>query len=602
MYWKTIWADLSAGFQVALLTIPQAIAYALVAGLPVECGLIAAMFPSMVAALLGSSRFLVAGPANAVALLLQAGTVQILYTHYNEAAPAELERLARDITVHIALIAGLFQLGIGLLKWGRLTQFVSHSVLTGYLTGGALALAASQLFRLTGMRLPRDAYSLYDQVSYWATHLDKTDLATLAVGGSGICIFLFFRSLNAKIPAAALMLAIVAGSCVLIRLSPFASSLQSVVLVGQEAMWPDFVPVWNWPILSGELVNQLLSVSFAVALLSTIETSCTVKAMAATFGDRASINQELVALGSANLVSACVGAMPVSVTGSRSQFNVQMGAKSRLSAISSACFVVVIVGYLGSFVGAIPMAALAALLLVTSFGLLRPQQLQLCLKATRGDAAVLVATLLACIFFSLDTAFYVGVMLSIAFYLQKAAEPHLTEYAVGDQGNLMSLDRSQAYLSKAIRVIKVEGELFFGSAEVFYTTLRSIAEDDHTTRVLLLQLKNARDMDGSSCWALMQLHEYLTRGHRHLVLCGMDEEAWEVMSNTGLIAQIGKSNLFLFDPHHPHAHMQRAMARAKILADQIDLQTTMTWVDNDAIDPGVAVFSQKPVHSKQPPA
>ena len=224
------------------------------------------------------------------------------------------------------------------------------------------------------------------------------------------------------------------------------------------------------------------------------------------------------------------------------------------------------VGYLGTFINWIPLASLAALIFVTAVSVVNPKQLLLCLKSTWHDALVMLITFLACIFFNLDTAFYIGVILSISLYLKKAAMPQLVEYAIADSGELRSLDLPKAYLQKAIRVIKVEGELFFGSADIFYTTLKTLAEDDQTTRVLLLQLKNARDMDGTTCLSLLQLQEYLERAGRHLVMCGMTHDMWDVMSNSGLIAKIGKENLFLFDEKHPQLYMQKAIARAKELA------------------------------------
>ena len=118
-------------------------------------------------------------------------------------------------------------------------------------------------------------------------------------------------------------------------------------------------------------------------------------------------------------------------------------------------------------------------------------------------------------------------------------------------------------LQKPIRVIKVEGELFFGSADVFYATLKSIAEDDQTTKVIVLQLKNARDFDATSCLALLQLHEYLQKGKRYLIACGMSQEVWEVMSNSGVIEKLKKENLFLFDDQRAHHYLHKALTRAK---------------------------------------
>lgn len=564
--------DFLAGLEVALLTLPQAIAYAMVAGLPIFCGLYAAIFSALAAVLLGSSRFLIVGPVNAIAILLQAGTADILFSFYREASPMEKELLALEIMTQIAFIAGLIQLMTSIFKLGRFSQFVSHSVVVGYLAGTALAIITNQLFVFAGVTPLAGVYSLFDKLLYFWMHLDKADLSTLAVGMGSLTLLLFVKKINDRLPSAAIMLAVAAFVCFGISLTSFAPLTAYVPLVGSTFDAFSLIPLFSFPSFNGEIMNQILSTAFAIALLSLIETTCTVKSIASLSGIGISINQEILSVGFSNLVSSCTGSMPVSVSNSRSLYNFQRGAKTRMSAFISASFVALLVGYLGTFVNSIPLASLSAILFLTALNLVDVKQLLICLKSTSSDAFVLVATFLACIFLNLDTAFYIGVILSISFYLKKAAMPQLVEYAIEDSGELRSLDLPKAYLQKTIRVIKVEGELFFGSADIFYTTLKTIAEDDKTTQVILLQLKNARDMDATTCLSLLQLHNYLEASSRHLVLCGMTHEMWDVMSHSGLISKIGKANLFVFDERHPQLYMQKAIARAKELASHVERQ------------------------------
>jgi SulP family sulfate permease len=537
--------DLLAGLEVSLLTVPQSMAYALVAGLPTSCGLFAAIFSSIIACLVGSSRYLIVGPVNAIAILVQAGTADILYSYYWEASPLEKEALALEIMIQIALLAGVLQVLVAIFKLGRLTQFVSHSVVVGYLAGGAFAIITSQLFTFAGIDSLSGVHSLYEKLLYFGSHLHAIDVPTLSVGMGSLFLLVLFKRIGKRLPAAALMLMGAALVCFLLNLSPYDYFSRHVALVESTADPFEVFPLFSWPDFNLGMINHMLSVSFAVALLSIIETTCTAKSIAATSGHGVSINQEILSCGIANIVSSCTGSMPVSVSNSRSQLNLASGAKTRLSTLFNALFVASIVAYFGFLVNLIPLAALSALLFITALTLVHPRQLLLCIKSTSSDAFVLVSTFLACIFFSLDTAFYIGVVLSISLYLKKAAMPKLVEYAIEDNGELRSLEVSKTYLQKFIRVIKVEGELFFGSADIFYTTLKTLAEDDQTTRVILLQLKNARDIDATTCLALLQLHEYLERAGRHLVLCGMTNEMWDVMSNSGLIKTLGKE-IFLF--------------------------------------------------------
>jgi SulP family sulfate permease len=165
----------------------------------------------------------------------------------------------------------------------------------------------------------------------------------------------------------------------------------------------------------------------------------------------------------------------------------------------------------------------------------------------------------------LDTAFYIGVVISITLYLKKAAIPQLIEYDIDESGELHNLDFCEIQEHKTIRVIKVEGELFFGAADLFQRTLKAFAEDDTSTRVIILQLKNARDIDATGCLALQQLCDYMKGSGRHLLACGITQQIWDVLSNSGMVEQLGKENLFIFDERHPHMYMLRAMHRAKAI-------------------------------------
>lgn len=565
---ETFKSDLLAGLEVALLTLPQAMAYALVAGLPAFTGLYAAIFSAIIAAFMGSSRYLVVGPVNAIAILVQAGTAEILYSYYRDATPWERDVYALEIMTQIALLAGVFQVIVAIFKLGRMTQFVSHSVVVGYLAGGTIAIIINQLFTFVGMPGLAGVNSLYEKLAHFISHLDTIHLPTIGIGLGSLGLIIGLKKLGKRVPSAALMLIITGGFCFLLTLTPFASYVDQIALIGSTSDPFEVPPFFSWPHFNLSIMNHMVAIAFAIALLSIIETTCAAKSLAAASGQGISINQEILSVGSANIVSSCTGSLPVSVSTSRSQLNLQSGAQTRFSVIFNALFVAGIVGYLGTFVNLIPLSALSALLFVNAVTHVNSKQLLLCIKSTRSDAFVLISTFLACIFFNLDTAFYIGVVLSISLYLKKAAMPQLIEYEIQNNGELRRLHLAEAYLQKLIRVIKVEGELFFGSADIFYTTLKTLAEDDNTTRVILLQLKNARDIDATSCLALLQLHEYLEKASRHLVLSGMTIEMWDVMSNSGLIKTIGKDNLFVFDERHPKLYMQQAIARAKKLASE----------------------------------
>ncbi len=574
--WNALRSDLIAGLAVAMLTLPQALAYSLVAGLPVSTGLYASIFSAIIVAFFGSSRHLIVGPSNAIAILVQGGISSTLFTYYRDVTGPAKEELALQILTQLVLLVGFIQILAAFLKLGRLTHFVSHTVIVGYISGVALALVINQLFPLLGMSVPLGVSSLYERSFYILTHLPAMHWPTALIGVTCFFFLIGLKRIDRKIPAGAIMLVTVAilayflgyffsyfeaNDYQFLDWSMITSLAQDISVVG-DTKGDGFIPQWDWPYFDPGIMNNLLPVAFAIALLSVMEASSTAKSIAASSGQHLSTNQEIFGLGMGNFFSAFIGAMPVSGSPSRSALNYENGAKTRLSAVFNSLFVFLGLFAFGFLIRHIPVTAFAALLIVSAGNIVNFKQLFLCLKATRSDAFVLVLTLLACLFLSLDIAFYIGVAMSITLYLKKAAIPQLVEFTVDESGILHSVDHTQLHEPRKIRFIKVEGELFFGAADLFQSTLKSITEDDTTTRVIILQLKNARDIDATACLALQQLYDYLKSSGRHLIGCGITHQIWDVLSDSGMVELMGKNNLFIFDERHPQLSMQKAFLRA----------------------------------------
>lgn len=568
--WATLRQDIVAGLSVAFLTVPQAMACSLLAGVPLYCGLFAAIFASIIAALFGSSSHMVVGPSNAIAILIQAGTAEILYTFYRDVTGVDRDFLAVQILTQITLTVGALQLLAAGCKLGRLTQFVSHSVVVGYLAGVAISLVVNQLFTFFGLPRSYDIHSVYEKSIYLMMHIHKIHWPTALVGFGSCFMMLFCKRMSKRIPAAVITLVLASASVYFLdymslELPSFSEgNLQKVMVVGDTGDVFAGLPKITLPFFNLTIMNNILSVAFAIALLSIMETTSVSKSLSASSGQRLSVNQEIFSLGISNLFSSLMSSMPVAGSPSRSAISYQNGAKTRFAAIFNCVFVGLIVFTLSSFVTRIPLASLAAILLISAASIVNKKHLLMCLKATSSDAFVLWITFLSCIFFSLDVAFYIGVVISITLYLKKAAIPQLIEYTIDEAGLLKNKEETTPERQQ-IRVIKVKGELFFGAADLFQTTLKSIAEDDTNTKVIILQLKNARDIDATSCLALKQLHDYLKGSGRHLICCGLTMPIWEVLSDSGMVEVLGKENLFIYDERHPHLYLQKALASAKKL-------------------------------------
>jgi len=609
--WSAFRSDMFAGLAVAMLTLPQSLAYALVAGLPVSTGLYAAIFSSIIVAIFGSSRHLIAGTSNAIAILIQGGISSVLFTYYRYATGPEKEELVLQILTQLTLLVGVMQIIAAFLKLGRLTHFVSHTVIIGYVSGVALALVISQLFPLLGMHPPTDISSLYERSSYILTHLSSIHWPTALIGIACLLALFGIKKIDRKIPAGAVMLAAVAILAYFIdyfywhfelpntSLLSFVdwnyidSLTENIAVVG-DTSGGGFIPHINWPYFNPGIMNNLVPVAFAIALLSVMEATSTSKSVAANSGQHLSTNQEIFGLGLGNFWSSFIGAMPLSGSPSRTALNYESGGQTRVAAIFNALFVYLMIAAFGFLIRHIPVAAFSALLIASAGNIVNIKQLFLCLKATRSDALVLILTLLACLFLSLDIAFYIGVIMSITLYLKKAAIPQLVEFTVDESGVLHSIDHNQPHEPRKIRLIKVEGELFFGAADLFQNTLKAITEDDTTTKVIILQLKNARDIDATACLALQQLHDYLKNSGRYLIACGITHQIWDVLSDSGMIDMIGKNNLFIFDEKHPQLSVQKAFSHAAELVKADAIKTgENTTSTSSSRDPARGLINEK---------
>ncbi len=564
---KTLLHDMWAGLSVSLLSIPQALAYSIVVGLPAFCGLATIMFGTALAALLGSSRHLIMGPNNASVLLVQGALASIMARYHPNLNPSHHVEVVLPIIASLVFFVGLFQLMAARLKLGGIIQFVSQSVVVGYIAGAAFALTLDQLFPFLGIALPMESGSLYETMVYLISHINHMHLPTALVGIMSITIYVTVQKMNLKIPTSLLMILIVTAIIYSLDVHSITDAhgvkLQTVGSSGGiEAAWPSL----RLPAIDIGLLNMFLPSAFAIALFGMLETISLSKTIAASSGQRVHANQEICGLGASNMLVSFFGALPCSSSISRTYLNYDSGAKTRFAALFSSLFVAAIVFFFQGGISYIPVTALAAQILVTALRMVDMKQLRLCLRATHSDASVLVTTFLACIFFSLHIAFYIGVVVSIALYLRKAASPEVVEYSYDDDAEeLRPTSEAERRLKKKVRIINVEGELFFGAVDLFQSALKAIAEDDTATKVFILRLKHVRDLDATACLALRQLYEYLRKGSRYLIVSSIPYKVWLVLEKARLVEYLGKDNLLIYDEARPRVAIEKALERAKTL-------------------------------------
>ncbi|MGC4071654.1 MAG: SulP family inorganic anion transporter [Nibricoccus sp.] len=555
--WEKLKADLFAGATVSLVSIPQAIGFALIVGLPPLMVIMSVIIGGFVAALFSSSRHLVFGPTNSISIILAATIYSMSDT--GGLTPAQ-------ITLLLALLIGAFQLIAGLTQLGKLTQFISRSVIIAYSTAVGLLLAAGQIPHLLGI-LSAERGNFIDGLAHAAASLMMLDFNPYAaiMGGATLLLFWAIERFFPKLPAELFGL-------VFLSLFTKYGGLDKLGIhtIKDEGALSVAVPSFlGMPLESANplVISPLLGAALAISLLGMLEAVSISKTLAAKSGQRLDSNQELVAMGLANIANSVYGAMPGSASFARSGANYHSGGRTQISALSSSLMVLAALFFVAPLINYIPVPSLAAHLIRIGLKLVNRDQVRIALRATRSDAVVFVCTMAAAFFLKLDTAIYVGIGASLILFLRKASAPSLVEYSFSDAGTLTQVEDRAQRRNQAISIVHVEGELFFGAADLFQEQVRYLADEDNI-RVIILRMKNARHLDATSVLSLLQLHEYLQKSGRHLLVSGINPDVEKVLRGSGAWEKLGGENIFPAEANLT-ASTKKALLRASHL-----LQTT----------------------------
>jgi sulfate permease, SulP family len=568
--WLKLRADMRAALAVTMLGIPQSIAYASIAGVPILSGILCGAMASMVGPLFCGSRHIILGPTNATALLLFSFFV----------SRPDLSERSADLVPLLVTMVGLLAVAGALLKVADLLQYVSRSVLVGYMSGAACLIIANQLKHCLGvMGEVGGATTFVEIIGNLLKGLPKTDAVSACIAGATFGMYFGLRKWRPCWPAFALTL--VAVCSVFWCLARFQVGRFSEVATFGTFVWADFrIRV---PSLAGGSFfsdfSDLLPVAFAIAFLACLESSLMAKTLASRSADKTDSNQDMFGLGLSNLACSLVGAMPASGSMVRSALNFDSGAMTRFaslySGLGSLLFALGIAGLAAMGVPVLnflPKAALAALVISISFSLFNMRHLRICLRSTTDDAGVLVTTFAATLLAPLHVAIFIGVAVSIALFLRKASRPHLVEYEFNDAGELRQKGEKRARPIPAISIVHVEGDLFFGAADLFRTQIqRTVA--DPSIRVIILRLKNARHLDATSVMALEELVQYVRQCGLHLIVSGASRDVYRVLKQSGVLETLqnccdrkaGESNVFLASPRNPNWSTRNALKRAQQL-------------------------------------
>lgn len=515
----TLRLDFFAALTTTVVALPQGVAYALVAGLPPEYGLYSCIVPAIFAALFGSSHHAVSGPTTPLALLVFATVTPL-------AEPGSEEYIR--ITLTLALLAGLFQLALGLARLGAFANLISHSVIVGFTAGAAVLIMGGQLGNALGVPLPNSGIL----EAIWADPVgifSQADGATTLVAATTFLIALLFNHYRPRWPG--LLIATVAGSILAAALNAFGAK---IALMG--SLSTTFLPL-TLPDLTPSTLQIMLSPALAIALVGLVEAIGIARSIARQTGQRINPNQEFVGQGLSNILGSFFASFPSTASFARSNINYHAGARTPLAAIIGSVLVLISLGVIGPAVAYIPMAALAGVLLLIGIRLLDLAHIRIILRTSRQESAVLILTFSTCVFVALDFGIYVGVIVSLLLYLNRISHPRVSRVEVDDGAAV-------APALPRLAVAAVDGSLFFGSVSHVDDKLRELdtEQPDQHSLLLLCRSINFIDINGAQFLA----EEAARRRQRggQLYLSGVKTGVLEVLKRSGYLTQIGTDNLF----------------------------------------------------------
>jgi len=493
-------SDLVAALIVTIMLVPQSLAYAMLAGLPPQVGLYASILPLVAYALFGTSRTLAVGPVAVVSLMTAAAVSQI-------AAPGSPEYLTAAIT--LAFLSGLVLVAMSVLRLGFLANFLSHPVISGFITASGVLIAASQIKHILGIKVEGD--TLPDLLTGLLGGLGQTNLFTLVIGISATA-FLFWTRKNLK------PLLIARGikprmADLLAKAGPVAAIVVSVLLVvvfglanrGVKIVGdiPAGFPPFALPSFDFGLWQQLALPAVLISLVGFVESVSVAQTLAAKRRQRIVPNQELTALGASNIASALSGGYPVTGGFARSVVNFDAGAETPLAGAYTAAGILAATLFLTPLFRFLPQAVLAATIIVAVLSLVDLAAIKRTWAYSKSDFAAMAATILTVLLVGVEAGITAGVSLSLALFLWRTSRPHMAIVGqVPGTEHFRNVDRHSVITDPTILSIRVDESLYFANARALEDAIYDRVADQPMLKHVILMCPAINTIDASGLESL----------------------------------------------------------------------------------------------------
>jgi len=518
--------DALAGLTGAIIVLPQGVAYALIAGLPPEYGLYAAIVPAIIAALFGSSWHLISGPTAALSIV-----VFTTISPLAEVGSASYIALVLSLT----LMAGLFQLALSLARMGTLVNFVSHSVVVGFTSGAAVVIATSQIKNALGLDLASSGNFILNWIAV-SKNITATHLPSLVITFITLATLIGVKRWRKKWPN--MLIAMVVGSLAtqLLLLTPWQAAA-SIGLVGEI---PSQLPPLSLPLMDWDILRELAPGAMALGLLGLVEAVSIARSVATRSGQRIDGNQEFIGQSFSNIIGSFTSSYATSGSFTRTGVNYEAGATSPLAALFAAIFLALIVLLFAPLAGFITLPSMAAILLVVAWNLIDWHHIKIIYRAGKNEAMVFGVTFGATLLLPMEFAIYLGVLLSLVLYLRRTSKPNITAMARNTGAKkLVSAQRSGLPECESLKIIRINGSIFFGAVDYVQSTLMSIPQ-----KHVLIVASGINFIDLAGTELLANEAKRLTALGGGLYICNPNGRVIKPIIRNGHLSAIGKRHIF----------------------------------------------------------
>ena len=513
--------DLTAGLTVGLIALPQAIAFALIAHLPPQMGLYATVVAAIVGALWGSTNQIQTGPANAISILVFSALAVVIVPDTPEYIIA---------AGMLAVMAGVLQLAIGLTRLGILVNFVSHSVIVGFASGAAVLIAFGQVKHLLGLEF--SSSGLLETLQNIVINLPNIHWPTAAIGLGTLAFLVVLRKINPKLPGP--LISMIVASLVVYFLGLNELGVNTIGELPRG-----LPPLVRLPLFDIRLIAQLSSGALAIAAIGLIQTTAIARSISSETGQRTDNNQEFVGQGMANIAVGFFSGYPGAASFARSAVSLKAGAKTSISAIFAGLLVLLAMFALAPLTVYLPIAALAAVLIVVAFGLIDKAEITRILRGTRGDTIIMLVTFFGTLFLRMEFAVVAGILISFAVYLLKTSIPRVEAMLPNKSFTRFVKQQPGMPSCPQLGIFKISGDLYLGAVNHVEEIMLNALAAHPEQRFLLLRIQGVNNCDINGIFMLENLRKVCLERGGDLYFVKVQKTVQTTMQSTGFYDTLG---------------------------------------------------------------